>query len=68
MHGFAPDTRYSITLSSTSNSNVQTESFTTDSNGDAEYDQLDYDVPGETVWISVPTSNGRIQSNKIVWE
>lgn len=68
MTGFAPNTRYSITLSSSSNPDVQTESFVTDSNGDAEYDELDYDVPGETVWISVPTSDGTVTSNKIVWE
>lgn len=67
MHGFAPNTHYSITLSSTSNSNVQTESFTTNANGDATYNELDYDVPGETVWISVATPNGRITSNRIVW-
>lgn len=68
MTGFAPDTTYSITLSSSSDPNVQTESFTTNSSGNAEYDQLDYDVPGETVWISVPTSGGTVTSNKIVWE
>lgn len=67
MTGFAPDTPYSITLSSSSDPNVQTESFTTNASGNAEYDQLDYDVPGETVWISVPTSGGTVTSNKIVW-
>lgn len=68
MTGFDPNTRYSITLSSASDSDVQTESFTTDSSGTAEYDQLDYDVTGETVWISVPTSSGTISSNRIVWQ
>ncbi|HEY0807262.1 MAG TPA: fibronectin type III domain-containing protein, partial [Pseudonocardiaceae bacterium] len=61
--GFTPNTTYPITLSSDSNSNVATESFMTDANGNAEYDQLDYDSRGQTVWIVV---NG-VQSNQIVW-
>jgi hypothetical protein len=63
MTGFTPNTTYSITLASSSNPDVQTESFTTDTNGNGEHDTLDYDVPGETVWIVV---NG-VKSNQIVW-
>jgi hypothetical protein len=64
MTGFTPNTTYSITLSSDSNPDVQTESFTTDANGNGEHDTLDYDVPGQTVWIVV---NG-VESNRIVWK
>jgi hypothetical protein len=63
MTGFAPNTTFPITLSSDSNPNVATESFTTDANGNAPYNQLDYDSPGQTVWIVV---NG-VSSNQIVW-
>jgi hypothetical protein len=63
MTGFAPNTQYAIKLVSDSNSNVQTEFFTTDANGAQEYDQLDYDSRGQTVWIVV---NG-IKSNTIAW-
>jgi len=38
---------------SNSNKDVAKESFTTDANGAGEHDQLDYDVPNETVWIVV---------------
>jgi Fibronectin type III domain len=61
--GFTPNTTYQITLESDSNSNVATESVTTDANGNGEHDTLDYDSPRQTVWIVV---NG-VQSNKIVW-
>jgi hypothetical protein len=64
MKGFAPNTRYAITLHSTSNSNVQTENTTTNANGTAQYNELDYDVPGETIWVTV----GAVTSNKITWE
>jgi hypothetical protein len=64
MTGFTPNTTYSIKLSSDSNPDVQTESFTTDANGNGEHDTLDYDVPGQTVWIVV---NG-VESNRIVWK
>jgi hypothetical protein len=63
MTGFAPNTTYSITLASNANPEVATETFTTDANGAGEHDQLDYDVPGMTVWIVV---NG-VKSNQIVW-
>jgi fibronectin type III domain protein len=63
MTGFAPNTPYDITLSSSSNPDVRTESFRTDANGSATYNQLDYDVPGQTVWIRV----GSVTSNRIRW-
>jgi hypothetical protein len=63
MTGFAPNTTYPITLASDSNPNVATESFTTDGNGAGPYNNLDYDSPGQTVWIVV---NG-VKSNQIVW-
>jgi hypothetical protein len=68
MTGFDPNTRYSITLHSTSNSNVATERTTTNASGSAQYNQLDYDVPGETVWVTVSTSGRTISSNTIYWE
>jgi hypothetical protein len=63
MTGFAPNQSYQITLASDSNNTVATESFTTDANGAGEHDQLDYDSPGQTVWVVV---NG-IKSNTIRW-
>ncbi|WP_020666170.1 fibronectin type III domain-containing protein [Amycolatopsis nigrescens] len=68
MRGFEPSTTYDITLSSTSNGNVRTEEFSTNASGDGTYNELAYDVPGETVWISVSTPNGKISSNKLYWE
>jgi hypothetical protein len=68
MTGLAPNTTYSITLSSTDDSNVQTEQFTTDASGSGTHNDMDYDQPGVTIWMSVPTSDGKITSNKIVWE
>ncbi|WP_410664138.1 fibronectin type III domain-containing protein [Amycolatopsis sp. lyj-84] len=67
MKGFAPNTRYSIRLSSSSNTNVRTESTTTGANGSATYNELNYDVPGQTIWVSVQTPDGRITSNRIRW-
>ncbi|WP_253768159.1 fibronectin type III domain-containing protein [Goodfellowiella coeruleoviolacea] len=66
--GLEPNTRYAIRLSSTSNTNVRTEHFTTNASGSANYNQLNYDVPGETVWIAVRTPDGWVESNKIYWE
>ncbi|UMP01330.1 fibronectin type III domain-containing protein [Amycolatopsis sp. EV170708-02-1] len=67
MKGFAPNTRYAIRLSSSSNTNVRTESTTTGADGSATYNELNYDVPGQTVWVSVQTPDGRITSNRIRW-
>ncbi|WP_130346809.1 fibronectin type III domain-containing protein [Herbihabitans rhizosphaerae] len=66
--GLAPNTQYGAQLSSTSTTNVVTEDFTTDANGSATYNKLNYDVPGETVWVSVATPSGRVSSNRIYWE
>jgi hypothetical protein len=63
MTGFAPGTTYDIRLSSSSNPNVRTESFKTDANGNATYNQLDYDVPGETIFVTVDG----VPSNRIRW-
>lgn len=68
MTGFAPNTTYDIRLSSDSNANVRTESFTTDDSGDATYNQLNYDQPGQRVWVSVLTPDGPVSSDPIVWE
>jgi hypothetical protein len=68
MTGFAPDTTYDIRLSSNANENVRTESFTTDASGAATYNELNYDVPGETVWVSVLAPDGWVSSTPIVWE
>lgn len=67
MKGFAPNTRYDIRLSSSSTTNVQTEDTRTDANGSAIYNELNYDVPGQTIWVSVQTPDGRITSNRIRW-
>jgi hypothetical protein len=68
MRGFAPNTQYDIRLSSGSTTNVQTEKFRTNANGSGTYNQLNYDVPGQTVWISILTPSGWIESNRIVWK
>lgn len=67
MTGFSPNTRYKLKLSSEDNDKVEDADFTTDANGDATYNELNYDVPGNTVWVSVSTPNGLIRSNEIVW-
>lgn len=67
MSGFAANTTYDIRLSSNANDNVRTERFTTDASGSATYNQLNYDVPGETVWVSVNTPNGWISSDELRW-
>jgi hypothetical protein len=68
MTGFAPGTRYGIKLSSNSTGNVQTEYATTNSSGSLTYNQLDYDEPGQTVWVSVVTPDGTVESNRITWK
>ncbi|MEU8635396.1 fibronectin type III domain-containing protein [Amycolatopsis sp. NPDC048633] len=68
MTGFAPNTTYAIRLSSNSNANVRTESARTTANGSLTYDELDYDEPGQTIWVSVATPDGRITSNRITWD
>ncbi|OLZ58163.1 hypothetical protein BS330_13185 [Amycolatopsis keratiniphila subsp. nogabecina] len=67
MKGFAPGKRYAIRLSSSSNTDVRTEYTTTDADGSATYNELNYDVPGQTIWVSVQTPDGRITSNRIRW-
>jgi hypothetical protein len=67
--GFEPNTTYGLTLSTPDNPQVQTppEPVTTDANGSATYNELDYDVPDQTVWIQLQTPAGLIISNKITW-
>lgn len=67
MTGFAPNTTYTIVLHSNSNNSVWREQQSTDANGNATHNNGDYDVPGETVWVTVSTPNGTVQSNKIKW-
>ncbi|WP_143253958.1 fibronectin type III domain-containing protein [Amycolatopsis keratiniphila] len=67
MKGFEPGKRYAIRLSSSSNTDVRTEYTTTDADGSATYNELNYDVPGQTIWVSVQTPDGRITSNRIRW-
>lgn len=70
MSGLDPNTTYRIRLSSNSNSNVRTESFSTNASGAATYNELNYDVPGQTVWVTVLTSSGQTvaRSNSINWK
>lgn len=68
MTGFAPNTTYAIRLSSDSTTDVRTESARTNANGSLTYDELDYDEPGQTIWVSVMTPDGRITSNRIQWK
>jgi hypothetical protein len=69
MRGFQANTKYSIRLSSSSNNNVQTESGTTNSSGSLNYNQLDYDVAGETIFVQVIAPDGTIvRSNSITWK
>ncbi|HEY4019639.1 MAG TPA: hypothetical protein VGM75_13175, partial [Pseudonocardiaceae bacterium] len=67
MTGFAPNTTYTLTLSSSSNPDVAHEFFTSDSSGNGTHNDMDYDVPGETVWMSIPFNGTTIISNKLVW-
>jgi hypothetical protein len=68
MTGFAAGTRYGIKLSSNSTGNVRTEYATTNSSGSLTYNELDYDEPGQTIWVSVVTPDGTVQSNRITWK
>nr|WP_225954674.1 fibronectin type III domain-containing protein [Kibdelosporangium phytohabitans] len=66
--GFPPG-KYRLTLSSNANPTVNnSESVTVNADGKGAYDKLNYDVPNETVWVSVQGPDGRVQSNKIVWK
>ncbi|WP_433260570.1 fibronectin type III domain-containing protein [Actinosynnema sp. CS-041913] len=69
MTGLDPNTTYHLRLSSNSNRDVRTESFTTDATGAAAYNELNYDVPGETVWVTVLTRSGQevVSSDPITW-
>jgi len=64
MSGFDPNTTYAITLSSTDSAVVVEEEFTTDANGDATYNELNYDVPDNEVWVTVAGT----PSNRITWQ
>jgi hypothetical protein len=69
MRGFQANTKYSIRLSSSSNNEVATESGTTNSSGSLNYNQLDYDVAGETIYVQVIAPDGTIvKSNSIKWK
>lgn len=63
LKGFQPGT-HSITLSSSSNRDVQTENFQVDSVESSTYGQLDYDQPGQSIWVTVDG----VTSNRIVWQ
>lgn len=66
--GFPPG-KYRLTLSSSSNSNVNdNESATVGANGTGTYNKLNYDVPGQSVWVSAQGPDGTVTSNKILWE
>ncbi|ONI81256.1 hypothetical protein ALI144C_22275 [Actinosynnema sp. ALI-1.44] len=66
--GFAPNKRYRLTLSSSSNPTVNNDEFaTTDAQGKVTYPELNYDVPGQEIWVWVQGPNGRVESNHIVW-
>nr|WP_157528965.1 fibronectin type III domain-containing protein [Kibdelosporangium sp. MJ126-NF4]CEL20991.1 hypothetical protein; putative signal peptide; putative lectin/glucanase domains [Kibdelosporangium sp. MJ126-NF4]CTQ95495.1 hypothetical protein; putative signal peptide; putative lectin/glucanase domains [Kibdelosporangium sp. MJ126-NF4] len=66
--GFAPNTTYKLKLSSNANDNVNSrESVRTKADGSGFYGELNYDVPGETIWVSVIGPNGRVESNKLKW-
>lgn len=67
--GFPPDSAVSIRLSSDSNSNVQTENTTTNASGSASYNNLDYDQPGQQIYVTVTAADGTSkQSNTITWK
>jgi len=66
--GLNPDSNYQIRLSSTANENVRTEEFSSDSDTTATYNELNYDVPGETVWVSVLIGDEWVKSNELPWE
>ncbi|GAA3583430.1 hypothetical protein GCM10022222_80250 [Amycolatopsis ultiminotia] len=67
--GFPPNSTVSIRLSSDTTGNVRTENTKTDANGSVTYTDLDYDQPGQEIWVTVTASDGTSkQSNHIVWE
>ncbi|MBB4688372.1 fibronectin type III domain-containing protein [Amycolatopsis jiangsuensis] len=67
--GFPPNSRLSIRLSSDSNTNVETEHATTGADGSVTYTELDYDQPGQTVWVTVTAPDGTsVESNHITWK
>ncbi|RKT55743.1 fibronectin type III domain-containing protein [Saccharothrix australiensis] len=70
MSGLDPNTTYLLRLSSNSTLDVRTEPFTTDATGAAVYNKLNYDVPGERVWVTVLTESRQevIESNRITWK
>jgi len=70
MSGLSPGASYRIRLSSGSNADVRTERFTADAAGNAAHGELNYDVPGETVWVAVLGHDGRTvaRSDPITWK
>ena len=68
MTGFAPDTHYTVTPHA-GDGHVFSDpcDATTDANGDATCDDIRYDVSGETVWVTVQTTDGEVESNHLTW-
>ncbi|MFC5112189.1 fibronectin type III domain-containing protein [Kibdelosporangium philippinense] len=66
--GFQPNTTYRLTLRSRANTGgVVTESARTNASGTLQYNELNYDVPGQTVWVTTQGPNGQVKSNEITW-
>ncbi|MEC3982644.1 fibronectin type III domain-containing protein, partial [Amycolatopsis sp. H20-H5] len=67
--GFAPNTKYTYTpYSGHGRKFSNSVSFTTDANGSAREGTTDYDVPDQTVYFVVTTTDGQLRSNDLYWE
>lgn len=68
MTGFAPNTHYSV-VPHASDGHVFSDpcEATTDANGDATCNDIRYDVDGETIYVTVQTPDGEVESNHYPW-
>jgi hypothetical protein len=68
MTGFDPNTSYTVMPYSGNGHNFSEPcKATTDSSGATPCNDIRYDVSGETVYVTVQTSNGTIESNHLTW-
>jgi hypothetical protein len=67
--GFEPNTEYHIIGESTEDGEFGDDFVTTDDNGAARFDDLFwFGYVDETVWLTVETDDGPVQSNELYWE
>ncbi|MGH3763130.1 fibronectin type III domain-containing protein [Actinophytocola sp.] len=69
MTGFEPNTEYHIIGESTEDGEFGDDFATTDDDGTARLDELFwFGYVDETVWLTVETDDGPVQSNELYWE